>query len=409
MPCTKSILLTLPLVLACGVSPSAPASSPDFPVSPPTPAEIPPRLPADWVGHHLGASPGRWFDRGEMQRAADGEVAPTVAYDPNAVEIPEPARPTMILGDPETGRMYEIDMDSADMALIADHLESLGYAEANDGDLPPAEPREPVRLGIVSGGVDSRVPLGIHEYGVVSEPYQKIGQLTSGCTGTLIGTPQTSYYIVTAAHCYWARETGAYLDPNFVPRRDGCRTPSGAVISGCDTTPYGTWDGGQWLMMTYFLDNCRGVENLNSTCIANDIAIQRIARPSGEAFPGAAGFGYWAGDDLAGFGRFNRGYPSCSILDGNVPPNCRSNTLFGDPASCALGDYTMPDGDNWNRVIRHGCDTNPGHSGSPLYLYSNGVKVFGVHSGGSGTSATPNVMRRITPSWYQSMLTFMGL
>jgi hypothetical protein len=373
-----------------------------------TRTEVAPRVKTDWVGHRVGASPGHWYDKGELRLAAKGSRAPEVTTDSSLHGPPEPARPTVSYGDPKSGRVYEIDMDRADIARVASYLEEKGYANGTPGD--SSELNEVVDKSW-STGTDSRVPKGIHELGVIAEPLQKIGQMDAHCTATLVGTPETAYYIITAAHCFWEELTGDYLDPDFAPRRDNCTRPDGTTIAGCDTTPWGDWDGLGWLMPTYFVDNCRGLANQPIECTANDIAIQEV---SGAGEPGAMGFGAWNSTDLATFNKQNRGYPNCNGT-GDPVTNCRPRTLYGDSSSCSVGSYTMPDGDGWNRLIRHGCDTSPGMSGSPLYLYSDGAKVFGVHSGGDScytpacTTARPNYLRRVTAQWYADMLNFMGI
>jgi V8-like Glu-specific endopeptidase len=376
---------------------------------------ISPQVKPSWIGYELGVSPGTWRDMGPIQFSPDrlGEaMRPILERETPGVQ--EPEHPTVVMGDPIAGRMVEIDMDLNDMERVAASLERQGYAQGYPSDpkaIDISEEDDDRVYRAWSNGVDGRTPLGIHEYGASVWPYRTIGQMSSGCSATLVGTPETAYYIVTAAHCFW-NSSGSYLDPWFYPRRDGCRRPNGTWISGCDTTPYGAWDGYNWVMPSYFVNNCVGNVPWTFSCIANDIAIQRVGRPAGEAFPGAMGFGYWSGNQLNGYAKYNRGYPACS--GAGQPANCRSNTLFGDAQTCGLGSFWYP-ASGWNRIIEHSCDLNGGHSGSPLYLYSSGAKVFGVQSSEdsgcfSGCSdSTPNYMRRIDPWFYNVMLNFMGI
>ena len=149
-------------------------------------------------------------------------------------------------------------------------------------------------------------------------------------------------------------------------------------------------------------------------CEKYDIALVEVEEPwyvpTFTDHPGWMGFNYMHGSTLAGFSKWNRGYPSCGGTD--APASCTSNTLYGDTNACSLGSFRQPDGDGWNQLIDHGCDTNGGHSGSAVYLYDSGTAtVIGVHISGRSNSgsATPNSMRRITPEWYSIMLSTMGL
>ena len=51
---------------------------------------------------------------------------------------------------------------------------------------------------------------------------------------------------------------------------------------------------------------------------------------------------------------------------------CSPFHLYGDAASCSVGNGTNLDGDGYNRNFRMSCDGSAGMSGSPLYLYGNG-------------------------------------
>lgn len=246
--------------------------------------------------------------------------------------------------------------------------------------------------------------------------YGRNGQLDANCSATFIGTPETDYYVITAAHCLFAAGSGNYLDPDFHPRRDSCQTNTGASISGCDTTPYGVWDGGQWMTYQYWIDNCRGDDTPSSACVGRDIALIRVARPSGERFPGAHGFGTFSDTTIKNTTSYNRGYPNCGgdgdpdATGGSAGPNnvCRARTLYGTSGTI---DVTNESG----RRSTHNMDTSPGMSGSSVYIYSSGAKVFGVHNSGttgcfSGCSqAFPNKAARITPTFYGWMLNFMGI
>jgi hypothetical protein len=103
----------------------------------------------------------------------------------------------------------------------------------------------------------------------------------------------------------------------------------------------------------------------------------------------------------------NRGYPACG--EAESPPNCISHTLFGDPAECTIGiTGNTNDSDSvrsYSETATHTCDTNHGHSGSPIYFYdpqnSNRPTIVGVHIAMGLRHAgfdSGNWMRHITPS-----------
>lgn len=79
----------------------------------------------------------------------------------------------------------------------------------------------------------------------------------------------------------------------------------------------------------------------------------------------------------------NAGYASCAQDEPPVPPQCLDNHIFMDSDHCAVLGEQQPDTLGWGRAVAHGCDVNPGHSGSPLIVTEDGsLYVWGVHSGG---------------------------
>jgi V8-like Glu-specific endopeptidase len=331
----------------------------------------------------------------------------------------------MFLAYTETGAMYEIEMDDLELAKVAKVLAAAGYtapthAEVGmDRDLPGEKGW--------SNGVDNRSDLGDGTFAQDTWPYRTIGQMkvngtaetsNGNCTATFVGSAgdANTRYILTASHCMWA-VGGAYNDPDFWPRQDRCLTNQGAAIAGCDQGPYGEWDGGQWLMYTFFINNCAGLGSLSTDCQNNDIAIMRVHRQTGASFPGAQGFAYWSKTDLDGVSKFHRGYPNCNGAGDPVPvaPTiCLPRTLYGDGAF-TIGNGLSVDGDGWPRRYDYSADISPGHSGGPSYFSSGGNHyVFGVASvetcsGSSCTAARPNRMRAVTAHWFNEMLGFMGL
>lgn len=362
------------------------------------------RIRENWIGHELGISAKQWRVHARLNPSPESTGSQVVPGGAKRALVVEDTDERFVIGDPASGLVFAPAFDEDELSLVAAELESLGYAEAS------LETSAEQELGFrgYTGGVDTRTPRGLFEFGLGVDVYNQIGKVTSGCSGTFIGTPESNYYVITASHCFWSAD-GTYRNPDFQPRRDGCEKPDGTPLSrGCDTTPYGTWTGGQFMMSQYYIDNCTTqagtLANLNA-CRANDIAVMRVTRPSGVAFPGAMGFGYWNMTDLDNAVLYTRGYPGC----GAAPATCRNNTLMGDVADCSVPAGLFPDAQGWYRVLRHGCDATAGDSGAPLYRYLGGQKVTGVHTLGNGGGTGPNSFRRITPQFYTWTLNFMGI
>jgi hypothetical protein len=408
-------LMALALSTAC----SATDESAPRPFETGEKTEVAPQVRTDWVGHRLGASAGRWFYRGTLEKAPEGAQPPTITSVSSEPSTPLKGPDSFaVIG--EDGDVHEVVMPSVDLQKVASELAARGWANGT----PSTDETlgDEVEKGW-SSGTDNRIPRGLHELGLGSSAANRTGQLDANCSATFVGTPETDYYVITAAHCLFEKDTGAWLDPDFIPRRDSCRTNTGAAIANCDTRPYGTWDGGVYMTYQFYLDNCRGVNTGTQACLQRDIALIRVSRPANENFPGAYGFGTWSSDELSAFTKLNRGYPNCGgdgdpdDTGGSAGPNnvCRSSTLYGDANACSLGSFSNPDGDGWNRNIRHSCDASGGMSGGPMYFSSGGLFVFGVNIAETTgcfdncTETRPNVMRRITPEFYGFMLNFRGI
>ncbi|MBL8951671.1 MAG: hypothetical protein JNK82_12895 [Myxococcaceae bacterium] len=377
--------------------------------------EVSPRVKASWPGFALGLSPGRWYDRGPLHVSPDGEPMRAI-YDPDAPSVPEPDAPTFIMGDVREGRLYEVELDAASLTRLAQALTERGWADGHSGEAPPLDERPTSPTGSTfyqagwSGLSDNRLPRGIHELGVWA--YQQVGQYRRGGTGTLIGTPDTGYYVITAAHVLFNAD-GSYPDADFIPRRDGCTKPGGAALAGCNTRPFGTWNAYTWMMSTYWLDNCRGRDTTTAACLANDIAIQEVGRPSGSADPGAMGFGYMTRSwfESTHYYPWNRGYPDFGFK--GSPANLRPNTLYGDRTVCVMSNWRQNDS-GFSRNTDMTCDVSSGHSGGPLFRDLNGDKVLGVIAGMypecfDRSCGAGSIARMMTPTFYGWTLDFMGL
>ncbi len=383
---------------------------------------IAPQVDGDWVGHDLGASPGVWHSLGrlEVARREEGDTSEASGIVGLEDETAAPDTGTVIIANFETDTAYEVYNDPADLAVIARELERRGYNSPSSGDVPvEANSADDWTSKSWSDDVDNRTPRGIYEYGTSS--YAKLGQLYYGvfpyCSATLIGAGAAGYYVITAAHCLFDQSTGNWAWLTFRPRQDGCRQPNGDPMANCDETPYGTWSMLGAMVPGYFYYYCRPTGS-GRACLSQDIAIMKVQKPQGEVDPGTMGFNYYTKDYLLTKSVYLRGYPNCGG-DGDPQTNCRDYTLYGQPLACALGDESYADGDGWSRLMRHGCDTSEGMSGSSLYwtaAYGAASYVAGVHTGSyipecwtQWCGPVPNALRRITPMWYSQMLSFMGL
>jgi len=357
-----------------------------------------------WVGNDLDIKPGKKWYRGKLPIKRGGKSYNPVPIDPYDEDQPLPSITSVMIYDHERNEIYEEELPADGHDAIIELIEYRALVREQTrgrGSRAPdivQETQEDLTNKEWGGNTDNRsVRTG--------STYQQIGQLTSGCTATFIGGPQASgeYFVITAAHCLWDG-AGNYLDPNFMPARN------------LSSTPYGTWDGWQWMIPTYFVNNCLGNgTSITTECIANDIAVYRVGRPSGQSFPGAMGFGYWNISTLNAASAYHRGYAGCGA--GAPSVGTCGQQLFGDTS---VGDVTGEKSlDGWSRILRHASDLNGGHSGGPMYRYSSGKKVFGVQSSQASSCfgstagsncppvARPNYARRIEPQYYGWMLDFM--
>jgi hypothetical protein len=360
---------------------------------------------------------GHWQFWGTMRRALPGEQPPKVVADESSgigVDL-SAEQDRMAIGTATTGDVYSVQFAAHELRTIVSALERKGFANGNSGDYPPDDEESFIRKAW-SNGIDDRDPEGIHENGLSPGGFARNGQLDNHCSATFIGNPETDYYVITAAHCLFAGGSGDWLDPTFRPRRDSCRTNTGAAIADCVTSPYGAWHGGQYMTYQYFLDNCRGATSLSTACQGRDIAVVRVSRPSGFTQPGAHGFGNFSETTIKANQSYNRGYPNCGgtgdpdASGGSAGPNnvCRANTLYG-----TLG--TISTEDESGRRVSNNMDSSPGMSGSSLYIYSPGASVYAVQVAqvtgcfAGCTIQFPNRAAKISSTFYGWILDFMGI
>lgn len=319
--------------------------------------------------------------------------------DPDSNEGPS----SYIVYDHETNAIYEHETAARFDELVR-VLEQKGYQDGTPPTAPDVvmEAKEDLVEKEWGGNTDNRTRR-------TGSSYQTIGRLTSGCTATFIGGPQPAgeYFIITASHCLWS-STGAYLDPNFTPQQDGA------------SAPWGVWDSWQWMMDSFFVNNCigqgSGGASITSACAARDKVVVRVGRPASVGYPGAMGFGAYSDSTVNSTSRYHRGYAGCGA--GSPSATLCNTRLWGDGPFGTVS-WLGFQVNNWDRLIGHDSDLNGGHSGGPLYFYSSGPKVFAVQSmhisqcyGSTSGSNCPPVVRpnqasRIEPVFYGWILDFM--
>jgi hypothetical protein len=192
------------------------------------PVDVEPQVSEDWVGYGLGISPGRWRYLGELKMAGPGDRYVEPTYDPTAPSRPDRNPGAVVLFDDASKRVYEVNVPQEDLDRLAAEVAPLGFVEQ---DLPAdavlgEEDTEVTKSW--SYGSDARIPRNIADYGADHFPYRTIGALKwdglggsrdGHCTASFVHNPYGSRrYILTAAHCIWATESGNYIDPDFYPR-----------------------------------------------------------------------------------------------------------------------------------------------------------------------------------------------
>ena len=414
-------LLTVSVgLLGCGAARDDSSPSGGTPVAP--------QVADDWIGYQLGADPGDWYDMGEVRlgQAALGDPSAPGAPAATGTAFVETTRLSIV--DLEARRHFQYQPDPASQHQVARWFEARGAGAPDFGEEPPdadtgslafaveqdSALKADQEQGLVNKGwsdrIDNRIPRGIGDGGYTQStwPYRTIGFVKTidatswdddfGCSGAFVGDKAYNYFVLTTAHCLW-NANGSPVPSSFEPRRDRA------------DTPYGSWVANRYYTYAAWLNNeCYNPTNGNTNdCRKHDIALMRVSRPSGKIFPGHLGYAAKTNSQLNQLAKYSRAYPLC-ILPG-APSSCSSHTLYGDTNQCVLAGPSHPDSDGYDRLILHSCDSSGGQSGAPLYYTGSiafAVEVSGFNCFGPGTPlcsdpATPNRLRRITPSWSDLM------
>lgn len=352
-------------------------------------------LPADWPGLQLGVAPPKFVEVGKAERTDKPSKIPTRSV----ADLPfeEISETEFEVVDLKRGLTFEATLpDGIDRVATARAQQLASMAAKDPMTVEPTTRTDK----LITGGADTRVALGFAQ-GVGKEGWlAAIGMLQFGGTATLIG-PNVA---LTAAHAVLDPSSGRWISHTFIPREDWTdRTVNSAM-------PYGDWKIADIIVpLAYTRNRCWAEEHADN-CDQYDIAFLRLERSAeGE------GHRWWftpaaeTRQQLLTRQLKNRGYPTC--YEDDPPPGCLDMTLYGDALDCQLGPDRYAPADGWSSNIFHGCDTNDGHSGSPMFYYrADGPPVLvGVHTGSFPMydSPTKNAFKRLTPNtmtWIHGLL-----
>ncbi|CAM3521636.1 Extracellular metalloprotease precursor [Vibrio aerogenes CECT 7868] len=225
--------------------------------------------------------------------------------------------------------------------------EKLFYSPEKAATIAPFSSKTRDAQGVVIGAEDSRTRVT----NTTSAPYQYIGRIDIGCTGTLIGDK----YVLTAGHCVSNGAGSWYRELGFSAGQNG------------SAKPWGTSSWKTAVTTSAWLNN--GNSNYDYALIVLDEA------PNG----GHASWGIYSGGTHA-----VTGYP------GDKP----FGTMWTDSGTTsAISDYR----------ICYTLDTAGGESGSAIRDNSNVVR--GIHTTGSSSR---NCGTRLTSTVYATLQDWMS-
>lgn len=188
--------------------------------------------------------------------------------------------------------------------------------------------------------------LRVGDVGADRYPFNVVGNMANGCTGTLVGP----CHVLTAGHCVYSHERNEFSKQlSFFPARNGKSDGPPKPWKDYRVSP-------GWLQF----------EDYNA-----DYAIVSLKEKVGTEL-GWMGFGYNLQEEVVGLNM--AGYPI------DQP----TGTMWFDYCDNVKFDY------NGEKIIRHGCQVVEGNSGSPMWVFDKTTgfrEIRAVHNGARITNS----------------------